>query len=108
MSEPQEIIIPSSEADRATIRRKIEEISGCWHRAAGERDTIKDIINDLAEEFGIPKDALRLWAKNYHNSTFDKTTADAEAAESARILIFKDGGSPTRSNDDENVEEVPF
>lgn len=91
MSEPQEIIIPSSEEDRKKIRSAIEEISACWLRASGERDAVKEIINNLAEEFGLPKPILRLWAKNYHNQTFDKTTAEAEASESARILIFKDG-----------------
>ncbi len=89
--ETQEIIIPSSEADRQKLRQAFEQISAAWDRAAAERDYISQTLKDLAENFGIPKKELRKWAKTFHKNAFEDEANGAEALEAARILIFKQG-----------------
>ncbi|HET8689165.1 MAG TPA: hypothetical protein VFM18_21345, partial [Methanosarcina sp.] len=61
--------IPSSIDARNRIMTKIREISGHLDTIEGEKADIKKIIEDLEEEFEIPKKILNKFAKDYHNST---------------------------------------
>lgn len=65
-------------ADKKKIRDALFEISGSMTRIDAERDLIKDIINDLADNFELPKKAVRKIAKSYHKQNFTQEVAESE------------------------------
>lgn len=63
--------------DRQTIYNKLKEIGNCLTRAKDERDAIKDILDELHEEFpDITKKQFRKLAKLLHEQTFETEIAD--------------------------------
>jgi len=67
------VIIPSSPADRAKIQAAIREISGAMTRMEGEREFIKESFAALHEEFELPKKYMRKVAVAYHKQNLNKS-----------------------------------
>jgi hypothetical protein len=67
-------LINSPEAKKR-FNNKLQEISGSMTRIEGERDLIKTITSDLAEEFQIDKKIVARMAKTYHKQSFKDTVA---------------------------------
>lgn len=65
-------------ADKKKIKDALFEISGSMTRMEAEKDLIKDIINDLADNFELPKKTVRKIAKAYHKQNFNQVAADNE------------------------------
>lgn len=71
-------LINSPEAKKR-FNSKLAEISGSMTRIEGERDFIKTVTSDLAEEFQIDKKIVSRIAKTYHKQSFrDSVAADDE------------------------------
>jgi len=66
----------SNPADRKKIRDALQEISNSFTRIEAERDLIKDIKNDLVEEFQLPKKTLNKMAKTFHKQNIDVEQAE--------------------------------
>lgn len=71
-------IVVSSPADKKKIKDALFEISGSYARIEAERELVKDIINDLADKFELPKKTVSKIAKAYHKNSFSKEVADSE------------------------------
>ena len=72
------VVIPSSEEDRLAIRRVMKEISDSMTRMDGEKDFIKDAIDDLSKQYSIPKATLSKVAKAYHKLNVAEERAKSE------------------------------
>lgn len=63
--------------DRQTIYNKLKEIGNCLTRKKDEQDAIKDILDELHEQFpDITKKQFRKLAKLLHEQTFETEIAD--------------------------------
>lgn len=72
------IVIPSNPAELKTIKDAIGEANDCMIRITAEREAIKDIVDDLAEKYELPKKFINKMIKIYHNSSFDKEASETE------------------------------
>ena len=73
--------IPSSPEDRKRIKAALQEMSDCMTRIEAERDLIKNIIENVHEEFELSKKTFRRMAKVYHRQNFSKEVAEHEEFE---------------------------
>lgn len=70
MTQTNNIIIPSSPEDRLKIKNALAEISNCYTRIEAERDVVKDILQTIEENQGIPKKYMRKMARIHHKQNF--------------------------------------
>lgn len=73
--------LPSDPAARKTIKDCMEEISNSMTRIEGERDFIKEAVNNICEEFELNKKTFRRLVKTYHKQNFSNEVADHEEFE---------------------------
>lgn len=66
------------------IKNSLKECSTVFTLMEAQRDTLKNIINDLHEEVKIPKKIIRMLAQTYHKQNFSEVVAEQEEFE----LIF--------------------
>lgn len=59
-------------ADRKKFNDALQEISNSKTRISAERDLIKDIVDDLSEQFELPKKTINKLANIYHKQSFSK------------------------------------
>jgi hypothetical protein len=59
----------------------MEELSASMARIEGERDFIKEAINNCCEEYEMNKRTFRKLAKVYHKQNFSKEVAEHEEFE---------------------------
>lgn len=67
-----------SPEDRKKVKEAIDEISNSMARMDGEKDLIKETIDDLFEQFDIPKKTLRKMATIYYKQKYSETIQDHE------------------------------
>ena len=79
----------SSPADRAKIKKMLEEVSNSMTRIAAERDLIKETITEVSKEFDLPKKYLNKMAKTYFKQNFHVEQADHEELESLYTSILQ-------------------
>lgn len=63
------------------LEKAIEEISVSMHRIAAERDLIKNIVDDLAEDHKLDKGIIKSMAKIHHKQNFNKVIEKNEELE---------------------------
>lgn len=69
-------------ADLQEIKNRFTEISNSWTRVSAEKDLVKEIFQDLKEEYEIPPKLARKLAKAYHKRNVQEVVAeDSEFAE---------------------------
>ena len=73
--------LPSDPAARKAIKKCMDELSASMARIEGERDFIKEAINNCCEEYEMNKRTFRKLAKVYHKQNFSKEVADHEEFE---------------------------
>lgn len=73
--------LPQDPAARKAIKKVMEEISASFTRIEGERDFIKEAINDCAEKYELNKKTFRKLAKVYHKQNFSREVAEHEEFE---------------------------
>jgi hypothetical protein len=61
----------SNPADRKAILDCMKEISNSMTRIEGERDFIKEAINNICEEQNLSKKTFRRMVKTYHKQNFN-------------------------------------
>lgn len=66
----------SSPADRKKIRDALQEASNSMTRISAERDLIKDIAKDLADNYQLSKKHVRKMIRVYHKQNFSEEVAD--------------------------------
>lgn len=60
------------------IKKVLSEASICLTQIEAERDSIKEMISDLSDEFDIPKKTVRKMIKTYHKQNFGEEVAAEE------------------------------
>lgn len=75
------IIIPSSPADRQTIKDAMTEISNSMVRIEGEKAFIKEVVDELSDKVDIEKKYLNKLARVYHKQTLAQVSAEMEDLE---------------------------
>jgi archaellum component FlaC len=73
--------IPSSPEDLKKIEAALSEASDSLIRIEAERDHIKDIVENIKENFNIPKKHITKMIKVYHQNNFDEVTAEQNTFE---------------------------
>jgi len=73
--------LPSDPAARKAIKKCMDELSASMARIDGERDFIKEAINNICEEYEMSKKTFRRLAKVYHKQNFSREVAEHEEVE---------------------------
>lgn len=73
--------LPSDPAARKAIKKCMDEISASMARTEGEREFIKEAINNICEEYEMGKKTFRRLAKVYHKQNFSREVAEHEEFE---------------------------
>jgi hypothetical protein len=75
--------LPSNPTDIKKIDSALEEISNSKTRIEAERELIKEISDNLNEEFDIPKKLINQLAKVYHMRNFATEVSEQEEFQEA-------------------------
>jgi hypothetical protein len=73
--------LPSDPAARKAIKKCMDELSASMARTEGEREFIKEAINNICEEYEMGKKTFRRLAKVYHKQNFSREVAEHEEFE---------------------------
>ena len=73
--------IPSNPADRKAIFDCMKEISDSMARMEGEREFIREAINEICEKQELSKKTFRRMARVYHKQHFSKEVEEHEEFE---------------------------
>lgn len=73
--------LPQDPSARKAIKKVMDEISASMFRIGGERDFIKEAINNCCDEYEMNKKTFRRLAKVYHKQNFSREVADNEEFE---------------------------
>jgi len=71
----------SNPADRKAILDCMKEISNSMTRIEGERDFIREAINNICDEQNLSKKTFRRMAKTYHKQNFNTEVEQHEEFE---------------------------
>ena len=73
--------LPSDPAARTAIKKCMEELSASMTRTEGEREFLKEAINNICEEYEMSKKTFRKLAKVYHKQNFSREVAENDEFE---------------------------
>jgi len=82
------LIIPTSPADRKKIRDAMTEISNAFARIEGERSYVKEAVDVLSEDFDLPKKYLRKVATAYHKQNIAETSETMSDVETLYDALY--------------------
>ena len=71
----------SNPADRKKIADALNEISNAMYRIQGEKDYIKETVDDLSKKFDINKKILNRMARIHYKQAFLETVAENDEFE---------------------------
>lgn len=77
----------SNPVDRKKIKDALQEISDSMTRIEAERDLIKDIVNDINDNFKLPKKYVNKMARIFHKQNFAKEQQETDELESLYLTI---------------------
>lgn len=79
----------SNPEDKKKIKQALVEISDSMTRIDAEKDLIKDIIQDTADNFKLPKKYLNKMARIYHKQNFSKEQQETEELETLYMNVVE-------------------
>lgn len=79
----------SNPEDRKKIKNALVEISNSMSRIEAEKDLIKNIVTDLADNFEIDKKHINTMAKIYHKQNFSEERTKNEEFEVLYLSIVE-------------------
>lgn len=71
-------MLPSNPTDLKKIDSALEEISNSKTRIEAERELIKEIVDNINEDFDLPKKLINQLAKVYHMRNFAEEVSQQE------------------------------
>lgn len=83
------IIIPNSPADRKRIKDCMDEISASYLRQEAEKTFIKEALDSLEDDVGIPKKYLAKMARIYHKQNLTEIVSEIEDIEALIDIVSK-------------------
>jgi len=81
------IIIPSDEQSRNSIREALRQISDSLTRIEAERDHIKDILQVVEDKVDVPKKYIRKMARIYHKQNMSEVKAENDDIETLYEVV---------------------
>lgn len=82
--------VPSSITDRQKVKAALVECTHAFQRIEDEQESIKEMINDVAEKTGINKKLLRRVARTMYKHTYSDVIQENEEFETLYELLVKD------------------
>jgi uncharacterized protein YigA (DUF484 family) len=82
------VILPSSPADRKSIKEAVMEIDAALTRIEAERDHIKNVLESVEEKFSLPKSYVRKVANAWHKQNLVEQSQAMEDVEAVYETIF--------------------
>ena len=73
-----EITIPSSPSDRQLLKQSLVEMTHCMQRADLEKESIKEIADNAAEKFNLPKKIINKLAKTMYKRNYQDLQSENE------------------------------
>lgn len=73
--------LPQDPAARKAIKKCLEEISASMTRTEGERDFIKEAVDNICENYKLSKKTFKRLAKTYHKQNYSIEVAEHEEFE---------------------------
>lgn len=81
--------LPSSTTDRQKIKAALVECTNCFQRIEDEQESLKEIINDVAEKSGINKKLLRRVARTMYKRTYTDVVQENDDFETLYETLVK-------------------
>lgn len=87
------LVIPSSPADRKRLRTMMSEATFCKQRIDDERQSIKDIVGRIHEEFQLPKKLVTKLINTLYKQDYSNRVAEEEDFQFLYESVVQSGGS---------------
>lgn len=71
-------LVVSNPVDKKKIKDALFEISNSYTRIDAEKELVKDIVEDLADKFELPKKHITKIARAYHKQNYNEQVTDSE------------------------------
>lgn len=71
------------------IKGKFDEISASMTRISAEKDFLKEVINDLKDQYEIPTRTARKLAKAYHKRNIQEVRAESDDLIETYEVVFE-------------------
>lgn len=79
MSAPKEtFVVPSTEKDRVAIQNAVKEASNAMFRVDAERTLIKEIAENMKDEYNLKPADFNRMVKVYFKNEYEKVTTKSE------------------------------
>jgi len=73
-----DVSAPSSPADRQKMKMMLSEVTNCMQRISDEKESIKEIVNEISGQFGVPKKIVNKVARTMFKRDFQDRVAEEE------------------------------
>lgn len=103
IEESGEYQLPSNPADRDKIKANIQDIVDQMTIIDSYKEKIKEIVQALKEDHGVPPKVANRLAKARYKQSFDKEVNEAESFAATYELLFR--GSVVDHDDEDETEE---
>lgn len=77
-----------NEEGKKKIAGAVKQIAFCMNTIAGEKEAIKDIINEMADQFDVDKKILRKVAAAYHKDSFSAVQEENTTFETTYMSVM--------------------
>lgn len=84
----EEYQVPSNPVDRQKIKKAIQEAANALMQIDGQRDLIKNIRDDIKEQFEMPTSTFNQLANALHKNNIREKAEKAEALTDNYSLLF--------------------
>lgn len=112
MSQDQEVAVslPSSPSEKKRLRVMISEATYCKQRIDDERESIKDIVTRIHEEFDIPKKLANKLINTLYKQDYDNRVSEEEdfqfMYEALMISNLNGEGTPEKKGEKASDDEL--
>lgn len=79
MNQTDIALLPSNEKDKDKIKSAIKEMSDCKFRMDAEKELMKEIADNLKEDFGLSRRLVNSMVATYMDGNFINTLSEMEA-----------------------------
>lgn len=83
------INIPSNPADQKKVQQAVHEMANCLQRIADERESMKDIAEDIKDKYEIEPKYLRKAANALHKHNYSTVQTEHESFEAFYEIIIE-------------------
>jgi hypothetical protein len=82
-------IVPSSPVDRQKMKTMLAEMTHCMQRIDDERESIKEIANNIASDYGVDKKIVNKIARTMYKHNYNDIQAEQAHFEELYELIVE-------------------